>query len=53
MEKEEEEMVNVVEEGGQQDEEGEGFILREQVNSLKLQVTKRESTVVQLILISY
>ena len=41
MEKEEEEMVNVVEEGGQHDEEGEGFILREQVNSLKLQVTKR------------
>ena len=35
-EKEEEEMVKVVEEGGKGDDED--FILREQVNSLKLQV---------------
>ena len=38
-EKEEEEMVTVVENGGQSDDEEEDFILREQVNSLKLQVT--------------
>ena len=37
-EKEEEEMVTVVEKGGQGDVEEEDFILREQVNSLKLQV---------------
>ena len=39
-EKEEEEMVTVVEKGGQGDVEEEDFILREQVNSLKLQVTR-------------
>ena len=38
-EKEEEEMVTVVEKGGRGDVEEEDFILREQVNSLKLQVT--------------
>ena len=37
-EKGEEEMVTVVEKGGQGDVEEEDFILREQVNSLKLQV---------------
>ena len=44
-EKEEEEMVTVVEKGGQGDVEEEDFILREQVNSLKLQVTHVKETI--------